>query len=112
MRCRWLIAVALLAVPRFAVAADVAIEVGTETLEFKVGKEVVARYRISGTVQVEKGEGTKPLAKPFLWPVLAPNGVPVTRAWPMDRTKPDASLVTKTLRPEGSLIEINLPFPS
>lgn len=92
MRCRWLLTLAAFAPgglhPRLA-ADDVSATKTADAIEFKVGKEVVAKYQLSGTVQVEKGEGTKPLAKPFLWPVLAPNGVPVTRAWPMDRTTPD-----------------------
>jgi hypothetical protein len=89
MRRRWLLPLAFLAAPGLAPAADVALETGKDTIEFKVGTEVVAKYQYAGTVRVEKGEGAKPLAKPFLWPVLAPNGVPVTRAWPMDRTGPD-----------------------
>src|SRR5205823_4007724 len=32
--------------------------------------------------------GTKPLAKPFFYPVNAPGAVPVTRAWPQERGKP------------------------
>jgi hypothetical protein len=87
MRCQCIVILALLVAP--ARAADIAIEKGENTLDFKIGKETVARYQISGTVQAEKGDGTKPLAKPFLWPVLAPNGTPVTRSWPMDRTGPD-----------------------
>jgi len=87
MRCHWILPLVLIAAP--AKAADVTIETGENTLDFKIGKETVAKYQISGTVQVEKGEGTKPLAKPFLWPVLAPNGVHVTRDWPMDRSSPD-----------------------
>jgi len=89
MRCRWILPVALLALTTFARAADVSIEKGENTLDFKIGTETVAKYQVSGTVQLEKGEGTKPLAKPFLWPVFAPSGVPVTRAWPMDRSGPD-----------------------
>jgi hypothetical protein len=87
MRCHWILPLVMFAAP--ARADDVTILVGGKDLDFKIGKQSVAKYQISGTVQVEKGEGTKPLAKPFLWPVLAPNGVAVTRAWPMDRTSPD-----------------------
>ena len=86
---RLLLSLALLTVPGIANAADVTIDKSKDNLEFKIGKETVAKYQYAGTVQVEKGEGTKPLAKPFLWPVLAPNGVAVTRAWPMDRGGPD-----------------------
>jgi len=60
-----------------------------ESFEFKLGEQTVAKYQFAGTVQLEKSAGTKPLAKPFLWPVLAPNGTPVTRAWPIDRKNPD-----------------------
>ena len=54
-------------------------------LVFTAGTDVVAKYQFQGTVRVEKGEGTKPLAKPYFYPVHAPAGVPVTRAWPMER---------------------------
>jgi hypothetical protein len=45
-------------------------------LLFKAGDELVARYNA--------GKG---VAKPFLWPILAPGGIPVTRAWPMEKGK-------------------------
>jgi len=86
---RWLPALAVLLLPGAAFAADVTVVKGKDTVDFKLGQQTIAKYQYAGTVQVEKGEGTKPLAKPFLWPVLAPNGMPVTRAWPMDRTGPD-----------------------
>jgi len=57
------------------------------TLDFHAGKELVAKYQYAGTVQVEKGTGTKPLAKPFFFPLNAPGGVPVTRGWSMVRGK-------------------------
>lgn len=79
-----LLAVSLFA-PSVAPAADVTVDKSKDAVEFKLGSQTIAKYQYSGSVQVEKGEGTKPLAKPFLWPVLAPNGVPVTRAWPMLR---------------------------
>ncbi|HEY3790029.1 MAG TPA: PmoA family protein [Urbifossiella sp.] len=85
----WILPFALLAIPSFASAADVVITKGENVYEFKIGRETVARYQFAGTVRVEKGDGTKPLAKPFLWPVIAPNGTPVTRAWPMDRNNSD-----------------------
>lgn len=81
---RLLLAIAFL-VPSAAPAADVSLLKGTNTVEFKIDGKVVAKYQFAGTVQEEKSESQKPLAKPFLWPLLAPNGVPVTRAYPMDR---------------------------
>jgi hypothetical protein len=85
---RWLIAFALL-IPSVSRAADVTVENGKDSVAFKLGDKTLATYQYAGTVQVEKGEGTKPLAKPFLWQIVAPNGTPVTRAWPMDRANPD-----------------------
>lgn len=56
-----------------------------EVVLFHAGTELVAKYQFKGTVAVEKGDGTKPLAKPFFYPVLAPGGLAVTRAWPLER---------------------------
>ena len=39
-------------------------------------------------MQAEKGGGIVPLAKPYCYPLLTPNGEAVTRAWPMERGKP------------------------
>lgn len=41
-------------------------------IDFRVGKALVARYHVAPSV-----------AKPYFWPVNAPNGTPITRAWPM-----------------------------
>lgn len=43
-----------------------------ESIVFRAGKKAVATYRFGGE-----------LAKPILWPLLAPNEVEITRAWPM-----------------------------
>lgn len=77
MRCRWLFALALVTVPALARADDVTAVVGKDAIEFKSGSVVVAKY------------ATDPkYSKPFLYPVLAPNGVPVTRAWPVEKGLP------------------------
>jgi hypothetical protein len=61
----------------------------TETaVAWTLGDSPVAEYRYAGTVELEKGGGTKPLAKPFFYPLKTPSGVGVTRDWPMDRTQP------------------------
>lgn len=80
---RYALPLLLVALP--ASAADVAIAKTDTDLEFKVGDELVAKYRYAGTVQVEKGDGTKPLAKPFFYPLNAPGGTCVTRGWPIVR---------------------------
>lgn len=41
------------------------------------GDEVAVTYHIGPEV-----------AKPYFWPVVAPRGIPVTRAWPMEEGKP------------------------
>lgn len=52
------------------------IKVKGDELEFVAGKTVVARYH----------KGPK-VAKPYLWPILGPGNVPMTRAWPMETGK-------------------------
>src|SRR5271169_1907055 len=67
------------AAPRHAAdkSAGVAIEVGKELIDFKIGNQLVGRYRIGPQVP-----------KPYLWPLFAPGGVPITRAWPMEPARP------------------------
>lgn len=75
MRC--LFTFALLALPSFVHAEEITVVVGKEAIEFKSGSAVVAKYATASTN-----------AKPFLYPVLAPNGTPVTRGWPMEMGLP------------------------
>jgi hypothetical protein len=53
---------------------------GKSHIDFRAGKDLVARYRIGPDV-----------AKPYFWPLNAPGGVPVTRAWPMEKARPGGS---------------------
>ncbi len=76
MRCLFPV-LALLALPAFAAADDVTITVGKDVIEFKAGTTVVAKYATAETV-----------AKPYLYPLLAPNGVLLTRPWPMEAAPP------------------------
>lgn len=77
MRCRAL-PLALLLVPGLARADDITVDTSTPgVLGFKVGTETVARYHTAPGV-----------AKPYLWPVLAPGGTPVTRTWPIEKNAP------------------------
>lgn len=76
---RWLAAALLLAAPP-AASAQVTAVAGGDGVEFKVGAEVVAKYHTA-----PKG------SKPFLWPVLAPGGTPVTRSWPIRTSTADAT---------------------
>jgi hypothetical protein len=76
MRCL-LPLLTLLALPAFAVADDVTIVTGKDAIEFKAGSAVIAKYAIAESV-----------AKPYLYPVLTPAGVPVTRGWPMEEAPP------------------------
>ncbi|MBY0455801.1 MAG: PmoA family protein [Gemmataceae bacterium] len=66
-----------LLVPGIGRADDVTVSVGKDQIEFKAGSTVVARYATAETV-----------AKPYLFPVLAPNGVGVTRPWPVEKGTP------------------------
>ncbi len=76
MRC-WYLAVAMLAAPSFLYAEDATAVVTKDAIEFKVGPTVVARYVTSPKY-----------TKPFLYPLQAPNGVAVTRAWPVEKGLP------------------------
>jgi hypothetical protein len=49
------------------------IELHKDHIDLKVGDKLVSRYHIAASQ-----------AKPFLWPLNAPNGMPLTRAWPME----------------------------
>ncbi len=68
-----------------ALAADVTITKTDTDLVFTTGDQLITKYRYAGTVSVEKGEGSKPLAKPFFYPVNAPGGTCATRGWPIVR---------------------------
>lgn len=61
--------------------ARVEIKVATDHIVFLSGKDLVTRYHTGS----ESGE----LAKPYFWPVYAVGGIPVTRAWPMEKGQPD-----------------------
>ncbi|MBA4064626.1 MAG: hypothetical protein C0501_13115 [Isosphaera sp.] len=77
MRCRPALTLALLAAPAAGRADDLTATVTPDGVEFKAGKEVVAKYV------------TDPkYPKPFLYPVLAPGGVPVTRGYPVEKGLP------------------------
>lgn len=69
--------VAVVAFPAGAGADEVTIVPGQEAIEFKAGSTVAARYVIGPAV-----------AKPYLYPVLTPRGIPVTRPWPMEAAPP------------------------
>ena len=60
--------------------AAVSIQAGNTTVEFRIGSDLVGRYHIDPAA-----------AKPFFWPVNAPGGIPVTRAWPMQKGQPGES---------------------
>jgi hypothetical protein len=68
------------------VAADdppgVAIKVDKTQIHFLIGKELVGTYHYDD----EWGQ-----AKPIFWPLNAPGGLPLTRAWPMAPAGPGGS---------------------
>jgi Methane oxygenase PmoA len=84
MRTRTLLALAAALACSAAVAAaepaSVSIKVSDDRIDFLAGKEVVAKYNKAESV-----------AKPYLWPILGPGGVPLTRAWPMEKGQPGES---------------------
>jgi hypothetical protein len=86
MRVHRLTALLLLTAAPFVAAtlaadgdATVSIDVkDKKVIEFRHGKELTGRYHIGPDV-----------AKPYMWPVNAPNGKPITRAWPMGDALPE-----------------------
>jgi len=60
-----------------AESGTVTIEVGKENIEFRSGPALVARYHFGPQV-----------AKPYFWPVQNPDGIPLTRGWPMQEAMP------------------------
>lgn len=88
MRLLSLPAALLLLAPAAPAADPVKITRGRDALELHAGKELVAKYQFAGTVPKEKGDGTKPLAKPFFYPLNAPGGTTVTRGWPVVPAEP------------------------
>jgi hypothetical protein len=59
---------------------NVSVQTKDNSIEFLIGKELVARYHTG-----------KDVAKPYFWPLNAPADIPVTRAWPMVRGTPGES---------------------
>jgi len=57
-----------------ALQAEVKIFKEQPVIEFRSGDQLVTRYYYGESV-----------AKPYFWPMIAPNGAPVTRAWPMEK---------------------------
>jgi hypothetical protein len=58
----------------------VVITVKKDQVEFRVRQELATLYHIG-----------KAEAKPYFWPFNAPGGIPVTRAWPMEKGQPGES---------------------
>jgi hypothetical protein len=69
----------LAALPAFAHAAEptVTAKKTKDHVEFTSDGQLVTRYHVGEAV-----------AKPYLWPLNAPGGVPVTRGWPMQTGLP------------------------
>jgi hypothetical protein len=60
--------------------ARVTVETHPDYLDFRISKDLVTRYHID-----------KSVAKPYFWPVSGPGGVPLTRAWPMEKAPSGSS---------------------
>jgi len=80
MRINAFAMLSLLMISPCALAGDqkarVTIVPAEDHVDFLVGGKLVGRYHIGPKV-----------AKPYLWPLLAPGGVAITRAWPMEPAK-------------------------
>ena len=68
-------------------AADptpVSVTVTRDHIDFLAGKDLVGRYQFAAATEA-------PFAKPYLWPLLGPGGVHLTRDWPMEKSAPGGS---------------------
>jgi len=74
---RCLALLCLLTAPTLAAASEVTAVVTPDAIEFRSGPTVVARYVTD-----------RKYSKPFLYPLHAPGGVPVTRGWPVETGLP------------------------
>jgi hypothetical protein len=81
----FLVLAAALCAPPPAESGGLTAAVGKDAIAIMDGDRVVTKYVFGGTVQKEKSTDQKPLAKPYFYPLVAPNGVAVTRPWPMER---------------------------
>src|SRR5262245_14566125 len=61
-------------------AGPATIRVEPERIDFRFGDALAVRYHV-----------TKSQVKPYLWPIVAPNGAVVTRGWPMEKVQPGGS---------------------
>src|SRR5713226_9483326 len=64
-------------------SAGVSLVIAGDHVDFLAGKDLVGRYHLS----LEASS----VAKPYFWPLNGPNGVPITRAWPMEKARADGS---------------------
>ena len=68
----------LVALPALAAEpGPVKVTKSEKAVDFSIGDDLVTRYHVGPEV-----------AKPYLWPLNAPGGVPVTRGWPMQKGLP------------------------
>ena len=65
-----------LSIPVLAAEPELTVKKSKESLDFFFGDELITKYVIAPTA-----------SKPYFWPLNAPGGVPVTRAWPMAKGK-------------------------
>jgi hypothetical protein len=63
-----------------AESSSVDIQVARGHIDFLAGGHLVTRYHTDAG-----------LAKPYFWPINGPDGVPLTRAWPMQKAPPGGS---------------------
>ena len=61
-------------------AGELAVKTSPEHVDFQVKGKLVGRYECGAEV-----------AKPYLWPLESPAGLPITRAWPMEPVVPGGS---------------------
>jgi len=83
--------------PASAQERKVALKIKSDQIDFWIGEELVTSYR------------TGDFARPIFWPLHAPGGIPLTRAWPMEKGQKGESTIISTRNRPGFVMAMSFP---